>query len=404
MSESDDARPFKLTQEFLRNPYPILTSLQSEAPAFQMEGNGFRMWVITRHDDVRRILKSPAIKKDVVGTRKERVMHSMVRAERKARIPARSRRSLLDRDGNDHHRLRGLIQHAFQRDRIAALRPRICELADELISALPSSGLIDVHNQFALPMATGIVSELAGVPPEFRQHFPPLVSNMLTGSSVEAVEEAGENLYQFALALIDEIRKRPSDNLFSRLISLYDDGRMDEDELASMFVVLLVGGLEPATAISNGIMLLLSHPEQRDRLIIDPQMMDNCVEEILRYESPFRMLPPRYCEEPIDLDGVTIPAKEMIIFCIASANRDPSLIENGDHFDISRVKIPHLSFGHGPHRCIGAELGRVETGESIAAFLRRFPRAEMAVALDSVTWRPTTFLRRLDSLPVNTAP
>jgi cytochrome P450 len=112
------------------------------------------------------------------------------------------------------------------------------------------------------------------------------------------------------------------------------------------------------------------------------------------------MLPPRFCDKPIELDGITIPAKEMVIFCIASANRDPSIIQDGDTFDITRERSNHLSFGHGPHRCLGAELGRIETGEGIAAFLRRFPNARLAVPPGQITWRPTTFLRRVDSLPV----
>lgn len=394
--------PIKLVNgAFLQNPYPILTTLREETPAFPMEGNGFRMWVVTRHADIRRILKDPSIKKDVVGTRRERVTQSLVSAERRARLPSKSRRSLLDRDGADHRRLRDLVKHAFRPQQLALLEPRVRELANEFAQRLPTTGVVDLLAEFALPLALTVVSEMAGIPETFRDQFPPLASGILTGGSVAEVETAGEEMYQLALELIEYKRSHSGDDLIALLMQAHAEGKMDDDELASMIIVIMIGGLEPATAICNGVLLLMQHPDQCARLTADPKMLPNCVEEVLRFESPFRMLAPRFSDYAIELDdGIIIPPKEMIIFCIASANRDPRIIADGDRFDISREICPHLSFGNGPHRCLGAELGRIETGEGIAAFLRRFPRTRLAASPEQIRWRPTTFLRRVDSLPV----
>ncbi len=406
IKENCNQAPIKLVNGvFLRNPYPVLTALREETPAFPMEGNGFRMWVVTRHADIRRILKDPSMKKDVVGTRRERVIQSLVSAERRARLPARSRRSLLDRDGKDHRRLRDLVSHAFRPQQIASLEPRVRKLANELAQRLPKTGVVDIHAEYALPLALTIVSEIVGIPKKYRNQFPPLASNILTGGSVAEIESAGEEMYALALELIDHKRTHPGDDLIASLMQAHAEGKMDDDELASMIIVIMMGGLEPATAICNGILLLLQHPAQRARLIANPKMLPGCVEEVLRFESPFRMLPPRFSESPIKLDdGIIIPPKEMIIFCVASANRDPRFIENGEHFDISREACPHLSFGNGPHHCLGAQLGRIETGEGIAAFLHHFPKAQLALPPEKIRWRATTFLRRVDSLPVMVNP
>lgn len=393
-----------ITKEFLQNPYPMLGALRDETPAFPIEANGFRMWVVTRREDVRHLLREMDLRKDVVATRRERVMQSMVRADRKARAPARSRRSLLDRDGEDHRRLRDLVRHVFQPQRLGPLQVRVRELAREWAESLPSSGTVDVHAQFALPLATTIISEVTGVPPELRGGFPGMTRDMLTGNSVAEVERAGEQLHELSFQLIDYKRAHRGDDLFTSFIDAHAAGKMDDDELASMMIVMLIGGLEPATAICNGLLLLMRHPEQRAKLLADPSLLPSCVEEVLRVESPFRFLPPRFSDQDLQLGEVTIPAGEMIIVSIASANRDPEFISDGDRFDITRADNHHLSFGLGVHRCVGAELGRIEAGEGIAAFLRRFPDARLAVTPEQVRWRPTTFLRRVDSLPVAVGP
>lgn len=392
-----------ITQGFLQNPYPVLTVMREQTPAFPFEANGFRMWVVTRDADIRRIFKEESLRKDVVATRRERVIQSMVRPDRKARAPARSRRSLLDRDGEDHRRLRDLVRHAFQPHRLQKVEARVRELARQLAQELPSEGIVDVHAQFALPLAASIMAEIAGIPEEFVGQFPPLVSAMLTGGSVEEVESAGKALYQLSLRLIERKRSARADDLFTQLLDAHAAGKMDDDELASMMLVLMIGGLEPATAICNGVMLLLQHPEQRARLEADPGLLPSCVEEVVRFESPFRFLPPRYGDKAIELGDVTIPAGEMIIVSVASANRDPAFIDDGDRFDIARQRTHHLSFGLGVHQCLGAALGRIETGEGIAAFFRRFPNAALAVTPEQIRWRPSTFLRRVDSLPVDVA-
>jgi cytochrome P450 len=398
---TDIEHPMKLvTRRFMHDPYPMLTELREAGPATVVENNGFRMWVVTRYRDVVRILADPAFGKDIVGRRRQVVAQCMVRPERRARLPHASRRSALDRDGEDHRRLRAVLGFMFSPTRLADYRPRITRIAGDLLDRIPTGGPVDLIARFARPLSATFISDVLGVPEGERDGFPLWETAMLTAPVVKEIEEAGQNLYEFALRMIDLKRREPGDDVFTRLLRLHDDdGTLDDDELASTYIVLLVGGSEPTSAIGNGLWLLLSNPDQLATLRADPGLLAGCVEEILRYESPFRMLPPRISDRPLELDGVTIPPGEMILVSIAAANRDPDRFADPDRFDLTHVAKGHLGFGHGAHRCIGAELGRLETTIALRAFLDRFPASRLAVAADEVQWRPGTFMRRLDNLP-----
>ncbi|HEX8867572.1 MAG TPA: cytochrome P450, partial [Lentzea sp.] len=317
---TDMGCPMKLvTRAFMHDPYPALRALREAGPAAVVENNGFRMWVLTRYEDVRRLLADPSFTKDLVLHRKRVVEQSMVRPERRARLPHAVRRSALDRDGVDHRRLRAVLGGVFGASRMAEYRPRIEEIAHDLLDGFPVGEPVDLVGRFARPLATTFISELVGVPEGDRDGFPFWENDMLTAPVIADIEAAGQNLYEFALRLIALKRREPADDLFTELIRMHDeDGRLDDDELASTYVVLLVGGTEPGSAIGNGLFLLLSDPGQMTALRADPSRYDACVEEVLRFESPFRMLPPRFSEEPLELDGITIPAGELVLASVAA--------------------------------------------------------------------------------------
>lgn len=387
-----------ITGRFMRDPYPALASLQESVPAAVTEVGGFRMWVVTRYADVRGLLADPSVGKDLVGSRRAVVAQSMTEPTHRARLPHRSRRSLLDRDGDDHRRLRSALSGVFGPATVEALRPRVEEVASALLDALPVGSPVDLVADYARPLVATIISELVGVPEDERSDFPIWETQMLSAPSIEEVEEAGRLLYELALRLIERKRAAPADDVYTMLLGLHADGTLDFDELASTFIVLLIAGSEPTSPIGSGAWLLLNEPDQLAAVLDDPSLFGNAVEEVLRFESPFRMLPPRFADRPTEIESVTIPAGELILPSTAAANRDPSRFPDPDRFDVRRDTRGHLGFGHGPHRCLGAELGRMETLIGLRSLFTRFPRTRLVDSRPA--WRSGVFMRRLDNLPV----
>jgi len=238
------------------------------------------------------------------------------------------------------------------------------------------------------------------VPPDARHDFPAWETALLTAPSKAEVEDAARQWQRFAGEMIAWKRARPGDDLLTELVRAADAGGLDGDELTSMIPFLLTAGTEPASLIANAVLVLLSHPRELARLRENPDLMAACVEEVLRFESPFRMLVPRFTDHPVELAGVTIPAGELLLISAGAANRDPARFPDPDRFDITRDAHGHLGFSHGVHRCLGAELGRLETAVALTTLFAGYPDTELAGTAADVTWRPGMFMRRLDSLPV----
>lgn len=384
----------------MRDPYPELRAMREQAAAIPVENGGFRMWVVTRYEDVRRILTDPSLQRDLVKNRKRIVGQNLVRPEAKPKLPRELRRSMLDRDGADHRRLRGLVAGFFSPVRLAALRERIGTLADELLDALPAGEPVDLIDRFARPLPGAILSAILGVPAEYQEEFPKWETAILTADSKAEVEAAGRSLHAFGEDIIARKRAEPTDDLFSTLVRAEQEGVLAHDELTSMISLLVIAGLEPATAIGSAVLTLLRFPDQQAALLAQPELLPDCVEEVLRFETPFRMLTPRYLDHPLALDGVHIPAGELLLLSTGAANRDPDRFPDPDRFDITRRPKGHLGFSHGNHRCQGAELGRLVTTIGLDRLFRRYPDIRLAIEPEQARWRPGMFMRRLDALPV----
>jgi len=389
-----------ITRDFMRDPYPALAALRGARAAAPVENNGFRMWVVTRYDDARMVLADPTLQRDLVKNRHEIVKQNLVRPDRRPKLPRELRRSMLDQDGTDHRRLRTLVSKFFSPSRLAALRPKIERVADDLLDRIPTGRPVDLVQEYARPLPTVCLADLLGVPTEARDRFPAWETAILTAPTIEEVEDAGRQLYAFAHGVIELKRAEPRDDLFTELVRAGQDGKLHEAELVSTITLLLIAGLEPTTAIGSGVLTLLRHPGQLAALRADMTRLPDCVDEVLRYETPFRMLTPRFVDHPIQIGDVTIPAGELILVSTGAANRDPNRFEDPDTFDIARCPKGHLGFSHGSHRCLGAELGRLETVIALHKLLARFSDIRLAGAPEDVQWRPGMFMRRLDSLPV----
>ncbi|MEU9336038.1 cytochrome P450 [Streptomyces sp. NPDC048290] len=389
-----------LNRSFMRDPYPALRELRERCPAVPVENGGFRMWVVTRYEDARRILADPSLSRDLVAHRRAVVAQNLVDDTRRPRLPRELRRSMLDQDGEDHLRLRRTVSRFFSPSRLDELRPRIEERADALLDGLPTGVPLDLVDAYARPLPATVLAELLGVPEEARAEFPAWENAILTAPGTAEVEDAGRRLAAFAREVIEEKRARPADDLFTEVVRAAADGVMDDTELISMITLLTIAGLEPASAIGSGVLTLLDHPDELALVRARPALMADCVEEVLRYETPFRMLTPRFLDHPLELDGVTVPAGELILVSTGAANRDPGRFDSPDAFRADRCPRGHLGFSHGSHRCLGAELGRLETTIALDRFFARFPDTRLAAPRAEVPWRPGMFMRRLDALPV----
>ncbi|MFD9698052.1 cytochrome P450 [Lentzea sp. NPDC059081] len=387
-----------VTESFVHNPYPTLAAMREATPAFPVLANGYRMWVITRYHDVRRVLADHSSLKDLLN-RRHRISGRTPAAGDAARLKHASRRSVLERDGADHRRLRAVLAPEFTEEAVARHAPRITELVGSLLDGLPADEPVDLLARFIRPFVSRMIGEFVGLAEEDLRDFPLWVDRMVTGTPAE-ISDAGYRMFLLSQRMVAHKRRFPADDVYTRLVRMREEGRLDEEELVSTFMVLLVGGSEPINATANTLLLLLLHPGQLDALRADFGKIDAAIDEAVRMESPFRMLPPRYREAPLELDGVVVPATDLIVPSLACANRDPDQFTDPDVFDIARSTPGVLAFGHGPHRCPGIGLGRLEARIALTALLERFPEVSLAVPPDRLEWRPGFFMRRLETFPV----
>jgi len=197
-------------------------------------------------------------------------------------------------------------------------------------------------------------------------------------------------------------RGNPQDDLANALIAAEESGdKLSEDELLAMVFLLLIAGHETTVnLIGNGVLALLETPGQMEKLSRDLSIIKPAVEELLRYTSPVLMTTERYPREDVVFRDVTIPRSEMTLGVIGSANRDESVFDKPDDLNLTRDPNKHLSFGQGIHFCLGAPLARMEGQIAISTLLGRFSDLQLRASSDALRWRPSIFLRGLESLPV----
>ena len=393
-----------VTRSFMQDPYPDLDRLRRERAATPVDSSGMRMWIVTRFNDARRLLADPAVKKDLTANQAAILRSSVLRPERLRGVPAVLRRHMLDRDEPDHTRLRRLVSGHFTGAAVESLRPETERTASDLADRLPSGRPVDLVGSFARPLARVIIAKLLGLPRGDTGDFPRWVNALLTSPEKQELHHAATELIGYIRSVVEQKEREPGDDILTALIEGRRRGDLGENELIASVQLLLTGGMEPSNAIANTVHALLTNPGQLTALRAEPGLLSRCVEEGLRYESPFRMLTPRYSVTPVDLGDTVVPGNEIILVSAAAANRDPAIFDCPGTFDISRQPQPNLGFGRGIHRCLGAQLGRIETEIGVSALLRRSPgmrlATEAAAAAQSAIWQPGIFMRRLASLPV----
>lgn len=388
--------------ELWHDPYSIYARMRVEAPVHKviLPGRDLKAWLVTRYADVRAALADPRLSKDYRQVAGLIERHALEDGPR--RFATEISAHMLNSDPPDHERLRRLVGKAFTARRIEQLRPRITEIAEELLTGIEPGGEIDLLSAFAFPLPIAVICELLGVPIADRDDFQTW-SNTVTSSSPSAeIGKASAEINRYLSDLIDRKREEPGEDMLSVLVGVSEDNdRLSHRELVSMAFLLLIAGHETTVnLIGNGTLALLRNPDQLAALRADPGLIGRAVEEFLRFEGPVNVATFRFTTEPVEIGGVLIPEGEFVFASLGSANRDQDRYPHPDRLDLSRDTAGHLAFGHGIHYCLGAPLARLEAEIAFGALLRKFDRMELAVPPESLTWRSSTLMRGLIELPV----
>lgn len=390
-------------KNYVNAPYPLLAQLRAEGPVRRVMFAGVPVWLVTRHEDIRAASKDPQLSND--PRRGNRAVRSApwVFATETYTVT----RNMLRCDPPDHTRLRALVAGEFTPGRIEALRPRIQEITDDLISRFLPLGRFDVITDFAKRLPLTVISEVLGVPAEGRDTFARLAGVYVEMSEGDhsRMPHAASEMRDYLSGLLRAKRESPtgSDDLLGRLL----EADIQEDEVISMSFLLLVAGFETtANLIGSGVLALLEHPGQLDMLRRDPHLVGQAIEEILRYNGPIKMAPVlRITTCDMQIGDVTVPGGgEAVLLSYGAGNRDPDRFAEPDRFDILRDSRGHLAFGHGLHHCLGAPLGKAEGTIALLALLERCDELALAVDPSELTWGHSRFMRGLTSLPVTFRP
>ena len=393
---------------FKANPYPFYARLRAEVPVWRVTlGDRRTAWLVTRYEDVARVLKDDTFAKDKLNA---------MDPEQRAKTPwvpgflKPLERNMLDLDDPDHVRLRALVSKAFTPRLIERLRGRIDALCEELLDAMERErkrkGGTDLVASYALPLPATVIAELLGVPAEDRARFHRWSNRLVSVSSGRDMLRAlpaALSFVRYLRKLVEQRRADPEDDLITALIRAEEAGdKLSEDELLAMAFLLLVAGHETTVnLIASGTLALLEHPEQTEWLRRDPSLVKPAVEELLRYTSPVELATERYARQDTEIAGRRIPRGGLVLAVLGSANRDERHFEDPDVLDLARDPNRHLAFGRGGvHHCLGAPLARMEGQIALSALLRRFPGARLAMAPESLHWRRGLFLRGLEKLPL----
>ncbi|WP_240687050.1 cytochrome P450 [Amycolatopsis suaedae] len=301
-----------------------------------------------------------------------------------------------------HTRLRGLLTPEFTMRRLNRLTPRINEIVNEQLDSMANkSGPVDLMQDFALPIPSLTICELLGVSYEDRDDFQRLSTARfdLFGGATASLGAISESL-SYLLEIVKKQREEPGDGLLGMIVKEHGD-EVSDRELAGLADGVLTGGLETtASMLALGAIVLLRDQEHFQRIHDDDKAINPFVEELLRYLTVVQVAFPRFARHEVEVGGVTIGKGDIVVVSLSGANRHASVGADAESFDPSRKTSPHLAFGWGVHRCIGAELGRMELRAAYPALVRRFPKLRLATDPDELTYRKVSIVYGVDTLPV----
>jgi cytochrome P450 len=392
-----------MRKELRIDPYPYYRRLRERDPVHRSFGASG--WVLTRHDDIVAVLGDRAYSSDERNWKRFR---RMIGRDVRSGLPdpyVDGVISMLRIDPPDHTRLRTLVSKAFTPRAVERLRPRIETVVVELLDGLAGRAELDLMPAFASPLPVVIIGEMLGVAVEDRtrfRHWSNEAIGLLGDGSRADRRRAWQALGEMRDWLgeqIDARRRTPREDLLSALVAAEESGdRLSERELFATCLLLLVAGNETTTnLIGNGVVALLRHPAQLERLRRDPARMPAAIEELVRFDSPVQMTSRLVLEER-ELHGCRLRRGEQIVLILGAGNRDPARFDDPDRLDLDRPDARPLSFGHGLHYCLGAQLARLEAQVALTHLFDRYPDLRFADA--PITWGTNTILRGPRVLPL----
>jgi pimeloyl-[acyl-carrier protein] synthase len=389
-----------LDPEILANPYPLYARLRTEAP---VHWDPFlHAWVVTRYADVLEVLHRFSARRTPAPEQLTAIGLSELNPIAQVMV-----RQMLFMDPPSHTRLRGLASQAFTPRRVEALRSHIGEIVEGLLDAVLPAGRLDVIADLAVPLPCIVTAEMLGVPSEdYKQlkawsaDFAEMLGNFQHNPDrAPRILKSVEEMTAYFRLKIREQRDQPREGLVHALSTAEVDGdRLTEEEVIANCIVTMVGGQETTTnLIGNGVLALLRHPAELEKLRGDPSLIPSAVEELLRYDSPSQHTA-RLAPQDTELGGRQIRERQAVIAVMAAANRDPERFPDPDRLDVTRGDNRHLAFGWASHFCFGAPLARLEGQMVFEATLRRLPN--LALEPGRLVWRENLGLRGLKALPV----
>ncbi|MER7081798.1 Cytochrome P450 [Saccharopolyspora kobensis] len=380
------------------DPAPEMAALREEEGVRLVPSMfGTPVYAVTRHEAVKTVMADTS--RFSVAPREEEFGMSALTEEERARVVAGN---LLGLDAPEHTRLRRMLTSEFTVRRMRGLQPRITEIVEEHLDAMAAAGPpADLVADFALPIPSLVICELLGVPYADRAEFQERTGRQLDLSLPE--EEQAELLRDsraYMAGLVARAQARPGEDMLGMLVREHGD-ELTTDELVGIAELLLAAGHETTSnMLGLGTLALLRHPDQLALVRDDPTAVAPAVEELLRYLSIVTAGVTRTALRDVEIDGVPIPAGSAVAVVLATANRDPRSVDDGERLDVTRTAAGHVAFGHGLHHCLGAPLARMEMQIAFPALLRRFPGLALAVPCEEVAFRPHHFIHGLRSLPV----
>ena len=393
-----------LDPDVLADPYPLYRRLRTESP---VHWDPFlHAWVVTRYADVVTVLHRFSAARTPTPEQLDAIGLSSL-----APVAALMVRQMLFLDAPAHTRIRSLAAQAFTPRRVAELRRHIQEIADTLLDAVVARSRMDVIQDLAAPLPAIVTAEMLGVPtadhPQLKAwsaDFAEMLGNFQHNPDRAArVLRSTEDMLGYFQAAVREQRTRPRPGLVSAMLHAEIDGdRFTEDEVIANCIITMIGGQETTTnLIGNGVLALLRHPDELERLRREPALIGSAIEELLRYESPSQHTA-RLAPEDTVLGGQPIRRRQAVIAVMAAANRDPERFPDPDRLDLARPDNRHLAFGWAAHFCFGAPLARLEGQIAVSTLLRRLTALRLETS--TLEWRTNLGLRGLTALPITFTP
>jgi cytochrome P450 PksS len=377
-----------VSQENLLDPLPLYRELRENDPVHWSDV--LNAWVMTRHDDVTSCYRDPRLSADRMKFF-EYQLRGLGEGVVKEYLES-ARLHITMKDGAEHLRIRRRANAGFTPQLIDSWLPAIHQLTERLVERVRLRGHMDMVADLSYQLPPLVIAEVLGIPPEDHERLlqwatasARFASPTVGMDMAQVAREANDAVIAFNAylgAILEQRRQRPGNDVLSRMLHVQEEGAMTPEELVANCLVLLVAGhISTTDQLSNGLYDLLTHPDQLRKLQKDPGLMGSAVEEMLRF-SPAVCVGMRVVTESFELRGRTLQQGQVVLLAMSAANRDPGLFTDPDRFDITRdaTRSKHLTFGFGPHHCLGASLARKELEIAFRTLLERLPGLRLDAA------------------------